>query len=126
MVDGDFFFWSRGMAAFGYTFLSLLFGATLLWAITGDSAMGVRRVLRSAPLSKSGKYSYALYLFHVPIAAITWPLANVAFDQFSPGAPFGLRYSAFLVTAILASYGAAIASWYLVEERILRLKSHFS
>jgi peptidoglycan/LPS O-acetylase OafA/YrhL len=66
------------------------------------------RALSSRPLTYTGKISYGIYLFHVPIFYLVWTYAPVGPTYLYLPIVFGL------------SFIAAAASWELVESPILR------
>lgn len=84
----------------------------ILAAVAGQPEGWLRRLLRTAPLNYCGRVSYGLYLWHFPIAA-------VAINRFG-GQPFG-QIKAVAVTAIGAML-AASASYYMLEQPLLRLR----
>jgi peptidoglycan/LPS O-acetylase OafA/YrhL len=93
--------------AIGYTSVAILFGYLILWAAEGGA--GLRAVLRFGALRSIGKYSYAMYLFHVPIVAML-------------GGVHGMTAFA---TTVAISYAAGAISWRMFESRCLQLKSRF-
>lgn len=66
------------------------------------------RLLGSAPLRTTGKISYGLYLYHLPIYYLLW--------HYLPGrSPF------FYAPLVLgASFAAAAVSWLAIEHRVIR------
>jgi peptidoglycan/LPS O-acetylase OafA/YrhL len=68
----------------------------------------LRRALDFAPLRFTGRISYALYLWHMPMLII-------AHEEFPSGWPYTLG-------AVAASFAAATISYYVVERPFLRLK----
>lgn len=68
----------------------------------------LERVLGSRPLAYTGKVSYGIYLFHVPIYYMVWTYAPVR--------------SVYLYWPIVfaLSLATAAASWELIESRVLR------
>jgi peptidoglycan/LPS O-acetylase OafA/YrhL len=66
------------------------------------------RVLSSRPLTYTGKISYGIYMFHVPIYYLVWTYAPVGPTYLYWPIVFGLGFI------------AAAASWELVESPILR------
>ncbi len=103
--------------AFRYSAIAGLSGLVVACALTGDSSSSLRRVLRRPSLRAIGKYSYALYLLHVPIDFIlkvfVWRPSGV------------LEIALYFVLASALTYGAAMLSWRLVERPALSLKSLF-
>jgi len=78
IADGDAFFWSRQMATFGYTFAAVLFGALLVWILAGRKTLGSPASSPRISMRQCGKYSYALYVVHVPAASVVFPVARSA------------------------------------------------
>ncbi|HEY2571787.1 MAG TPA: acyltransferase, partial [Solirubrobacteraceae bacterium] len=69
---------------------------------------GIGRILESPPLRFTGRISYAIYLFHVPIYYLVW--TYVGFDS---------RYW-YGITTPLLSIAFAWISWKLVEQPAMR------
>ena len=127
LVDGDLFYWSRYMATYGYTLIAVLFGALLVTVLRTDSKASFSRVLFSNRfMTRCGKYSYALYMVHVPVASLLHPLVMGASDKFKPLVGYEMTYVLFIAASFLVSWGLAVASWNLFEKPILSLKRHFS
>lgn len=104
----------------GQSLLSLVFAMFILYAVTHRTDGRVGRIpalLRSRPLGSIGRYSYAMYVFHLPIAMA------IPFALFSPlGA---LAPLALALTVLVATYLAAALSWHLLEKHFLKLKRYF-
>jgi len=108
----------------GYPAVDLLSLALVGYAILP----GVHRegtLLMSPVLRTLGKYSYALYLLHIP-------LRNVLVERIFPGGAlpplFGSQIPAqiFLILGSVAlTYVVALLSWNLFEKHFLTLKRHF-
>lgn len=78
------------------------------------SARPVLGLLESAPLRLTGRLSYALYLWHLPV---TWFLhQHEGPGPLSPGAT---------MVAVLVSFALALASWHFVEKPFWRLRLRF-
>ena len=105
----------------GFTLLCAVYGSLLVWAIQAPAGSLRARAFESAPLRSLGKYSYALYLLHLP--------ASFAVVQFLPPGRYPDRFllvqPLFWVLAFALSYGIALLSWRLLEEPALRLKRYF-
>lgn len=101
--------------------------AALVFAARYDSGAGGRwsGLLRSRALTRFGKYSYAIYVFHLPIAFyMNQALLAICRRLSSRPERIGL-WLASIVLGSSISYAVALASWELVEKRFLALKSHF-
>ena len=102
-----------GLFTFGFTFLALAFGGWLLLAATTARP----RALAGRVLKTFGKYSYALYLFHMPCRVV------VKEHLFRPIGP--LTQIAFYAAATALPLAIAWVSWRVLERPFLRLKDRF-
>ena len=74
-----------------------------------------------APLRSVGKVSYAMYIFHLPIATgIIAPYVLPGLKRLGPG--FAVWYG---LVNIVCSYVLALVSWHLLEKHFLRAKRFF-
>jgi peptidoglycan/LPS O-acetylase OafA/YrhL len=112
------------MQTAGYTLLALAFGA-LVALLALDAAPGCSRVLNTPVLRAFGKYSYALYLFHIPVRRFIR-------DEYFPVADFPTWMGSplpgqmlFYVVATAPAFLLAWLSWHLLESRVLALKGRF-
>lgn len=112
--------------AIGYTLLAIIGASLIVFSIDPSSAR--RRVvafLRTPFMRFLGKYSYAMYIFHFPLA---WFLENAGLgvNRYPTIAgshiPGVIAFS--LMTAGLTVI-AALISWNLFEKHFLRLKKYF-
>src|SRR5262249_11989542 len=109
LFDGEYFFWGKAMASFGYSCIAVLFGTLLVYALGGGRALGLDRFLTSRFMTKTGKYSYALYMVHVPIltaaeSAITPTLA--------PRLGAAPTFAILALAAFGVSWLTAVLSWH--------------
>lgn len=112
------------MVTVGYTAFACFFGAVLVLALDGGRSI-LPRLLSTNVLRFFGRYSYGLYVLHVPLVALGH-LAGV-----SPNAFAGTRWElagllGYMVLMGAASILLALASWNLYERRFLQLKSRFA
>ena len=107
-----------GYTALGLTALALLVVAVLVQARGGRAAA----LLAPGALRSVGKYSYAMYIFHVPIHhQLGVPLlARLGYTH--PGVGVTLVYA---VAMSIVTYGAALISFHVLEKRFLQLKRRF-
>jgi peptidoglycan/LPS O-acetylase OafA/YrhL len=118
----------------GFSLVALGFTCGLVYGLNTPATSLVGRFLRTRPLLTLGKYSYALYLFHLPIRAAirdyvfgphlgdkTRPLMK--FPTIAGSEIPGQLVFYFIATA--AALALALLSWHLFEKHFLRLKTHF-
>jgi peptidoglycan/LPS O-acetylase OafA/YrhL len=113
------------MQSVGFTALALMFGALLTLTVTGRQDRGLPRFFNFPLLRTFGTYSYALYLFHIPVRRFIR-------DEYFPVAAFPTWLGSplpgqllFYVAATAPAFVLAWASWHLYEKRILSLKRFF-
>lgn len=122
---------SEGWAFLNQTVAAILFACLIFNClnITPQTNKKLHIRLLSIPIMQSlGKYSYAMYIFHLPISLflhshITRPLT--AQHNFSGGYADFLILFLDLSALLLLTYLCAWASWHLVERRALSLKRYF-
>ena len=112
------------MVSVGYSALALFFGALLVLALDGGWP-ALPRLLSGRVLRFFGRYSYGLYVVHVPLIALA-RLAGVSPDAFA-----GTRWElaallGYVALMAAASIVVALASWNLYEKPFLKLKSRFT
>jgi peptidoglycan/LPS O-acetylase OafA/YrhL len=108
----------------GYTANALMFASLVVVSLAGSTSR-IGHVLASGWLRTFGKYSYALYLLHLPIRALVRDHVYGP-DQFAsvlgsdlPGQL--LFYGVSTAAALLTAW----CSWHLLEKHFLRLKTLF-
>jgi peptidoglycan/LPS O-acetylase OafA/YrhL len=109
----------------GFTLLAFLFGATLVLALTSGRYSRVTKTLTSRHLMAFGRYSYALYVVHQPVALF---LRDHVVSVQSLPRFFGLQLPAQFIFMLLAgsiSFALAWLSWHLYEQHFLKLKRFF-
>lgn len=114
------------MGTVGLTALSLVFGSLLVLTLASPESAALSRGLRSRPLRVLGRYSYALYVVHAPVALLL-PSIGISAAVLPP--LFGLTLPgqlAFTGVACIVSLGAAYLSWHLFEKHFLKLKDRFA
>jgi peptidoglycan/LPS O-acetylase OafA/YrhL len=121
-----FHFESGIVQTIGYSLLALLSGVVVLLAAasTGEGGGRLTRVLEGRSLAVLGKYSYGLYVFHVPILALLRHRAEWTINH-GPTLQRMMALVTFVGTVSVLSMAAAIASYELVEKRCLALKRYF-
>jgi peptidoglycan/LPS O-acetylase OafA/YrhL len=108
----------------GLTLLAFFFASVLLLALAARPASLSSRLLTSLPLRTFGKYSYALYLFHLLLLPLYERFFGVDLLR-KPLHSYTLAGLVFTLLATAASLVAAKLSWHLLESPCLALKRHF-
>jgi peptidoglycan/LPS O-acetylase OafA/YrhL len=103
----------------GYTIVGLFSAALIGIFITHPASSLVRRFFQNPILVAMGKYSYSMYLFHVPVTLI---FLDIFWQNDMRGGRVYLLYvaSSFIVTMIIAWL-----TWNLLEKHVLDLKKYF-
>ena len=121
--DGYFPALALRVQLIAYPAFAVFFGAALILAVTVKPGGPAFRLLTAKPMMSIGRYSYALYLLHVP-------LRDLIRDRVGDRIPvvMGSRLPAqlaLIVGAIGVSYVAAFVSWHSFEKHFLSLKRFF-
>ncbi|MEO7963295.1 MAG: acyltransferase [Gemmatimonadaceae bacterium] len=83
------------------------------------------RVLNAPWLRFLGRYSYGLYVFHLPIHFLLFVRADLWVNEGSANIRLA-KLAIYCVAAITLSAGAALVSWKLLEAPCLRLKERLA
>ncbi|MGD1277896.1 MAG: acyltransferase [Tepidisphaeraceae bacterium] len=113
------------MQKLGYSMAMLASGSALILFLAAPPTGIAGRFCNSLVLRFFGKYSYGLYVLHIPLVYILFDRifkARVAPESFRHPWAAGFAY---LAMAISISLVAAIASWHLYESQFLKLKRYF-
>lgn len=117
----------HGIAWLNQSVAALLFSIVLFRGIFSGH-LGVSRwqgLLSRPALRNIGKYSYGIYIFHFPIVVGCIPMWEKYFFVFQQLHP-ALDNIARVLAVGVSSYLLAVCSWYLLEQRFLRLKKFFA
>lgn len=125
-VFGSGFQWQdAAVSTAGFTLLGLMFFSLLVVVRHATPASRLYRVFTNRGLMSFGRYSYAIYLFHVPVTAVMRE-SILRFPKEAPAQGTRLHLVLLLVVASgVATYAAAWLSWHVFEKHFLKLKSHF-
>jgi peptidoglycan/LPS O-acetylase OafA/YrhL len=110
--------------SFGFSLLAVGFSSLVLYAAASDGAATfLQRVLGNGVLTDFGKYSYGIYVYHVPIlGAFVFVLRRGIFQRFRDDFWFGaLCFAAVFVVSFLV----AKVSYERFERHFLALKRYF-
>ena len=121
-VSGGYSLDSRVTDTVGYTSISLAVAAVLLVVLAEPAGWpsAVARALAWRPLRSAGRYSYAMYLFHFPLALLIGERVRAGLEPLGQAAA-----PAFALIVIALSWALGAASYYGFERHFLRLKRYF-
>jgi peptidoglycan/LPS O-acetylase OafA/YrhL len=107
------------LALSAYTLAGLFTTALIAVFITHPERSLLRRVFQNKALGFFGKYSYSMYLLHLPI------LINLV-DPFWDARIRGWKmYLGFILLTYVLTILGALLTWNLLEKPMLNLKKHF-
>lgn len=112
-------------ATLGYSLLAVFFASVLLLAVRATSKDIIHKVLTHPILIAFGKYSYSMYLFHLPVRAF---IRDVFFgsSQFTIIAGSQLPGQlVFYLVSISITFAISFVCWHLLEKQFLKMKSYF-
>lgn len=112
----------------GLTLIAIAFGGVLVHVLaqtrsTAEVRPWVVRFFESSLLRAFGKYSYAMYLFHLPIRAVIRDTVFGKDLKWIANSQIGMQI-VFTVISIAGTFALAWLSWHLFEKRWLALKKH--
>jgi len=118
---GDSWWWQPPMQRIGYSVIALTAGALLVMTLQKDGLWV--RMMSAGWLRMFGKYSYCLYLIHLPVMRT---IREYVFDpaDYAMLAPW-VGQALFYVIATAPAVGLSWLSWKVFEAPILSLKKHF-
>ena len=118
---GDSWWWQPPMQRIGYSVIALTAGALLVMTLQKDGLWV--RMMSAGWLRMFGKYSYCLYLIHLPVMRT---IREYVFDpaDYAMLAPW-VGQALFYVIATAPAVGLSWLSWQVFEAPILSLKKHF-
>ena len=108
------------LATIGFSVIALAYGALLLLALRPGS--WVEWFLSLKVLRVFGKYSYAMYLYDLPLTVLLSPRREFFVNRMHS---YAIGSVAFLVCCLLLNLLIAGASFHLIESPIMKLKSRF-
>lgn len=108
----------------GYSLLAFGFsGLVLHIGLTDDRATFTQKVFRNKTLTNFGKYSYGIYVYHVPLLGLVGMiLAKARIEAFKEQLWFGLCC---VILLFVCSFLIAMLSYELLERPFLNLKRYF-
>ncbi len=123
-MDGESWWWGPAMQRVGYSLLALTSGGLLVGALMLPQQHLWPRLLSAGWLRAFGRYSYCLYLIHLPVRRVVQTFVFSP-DQFALFTTPWLGQLVFYAAATVPAFVLAWTSWRLFEGPILRLKRRF-
>jgi peptidoglycan/LPS O-acetylase OafA/YrhL len=114
----------RQLLGLPITICSAFFGGLLVLAVSSRSTTWLGKIWGSRGLRFFGKYSYAMYVFQLPLIEILAPILNPEMLIERSGSAF-LGRMAYIVAMFAITTAGAVISWNLFEKHFLALKSRF-
>ena len=124
--DSSFKFWEPAMARYGLACVALVGAMLLVKAHFNSRSTWYRGLLSTRALVATGRYSYALYLTHVPVGVQIEKMTSHWLANAVSTADYDLRYALQAGGALLLSWLLSMMSWHLFEKHILKLKRYFA
>jgi peptidoglycan/LPS O-acetylase OafA/YrhL len=125
ILGGHPWWWNRWMQMYGYSLIAITGGAMLVSAINRPADSLWPRMLSAGWLRAFGKYSYALYLIHLPVMRVVLEYGFQPGEYETLGMPRWIVQVLFYVAATAPAFALAWLSWRFFEAPILRLKARF-
>jgi peptidoglycan/LPS O-acetylase OafA/YrhL len=123
---GNSWWWNPRMQQAGFSLIALAAGAMVVAAVTRSPDQLVVRWLSAGWLRAFGKYSYCLYLTHLPVMRAMREYVFEPRDYaWLAGSPW-LGQALFYVSVMVPSFALAWISWRVFEAPILSLKARFT
>lgn len=120
---GHLYFWDHDVAAIGLALIAIVAACALCGVLKSSGDSRTVRWLSHPFLLSFGKYSYAIYLAHVPIGR----LVELGFkpNEFLVGGSILPALAAFIFAGGAVSWFVSWLSWHLFEKHFLALKRFF-
>jgi peptidoglycan/LPS O-acetylase OafA/YrhL len=112
----------------GQTVLAMLSGALVLLCLSPSASAATVRWQRAMSVSwlrSVGKYSYAMYVVHLPLSRVLRPRVEGALASGGSMMRLG-EHVAYAFVIIVLSYALALVSWHLIEQPFLNLRRFFT
>jgi peptidoglycan/LPS O-acetylase OafA/YrhL len=120
---GHTWWWNRRMQQFGYSLIAVIAGAMLVSAISRPAGSLWPRMLSAGWLRAFGKYSYCLYLIHLPVMRAVREYVFDPEDYKTLEIAPWIGQMLFYPVAAAPAFALAWLSWRFFEAPILRLKA---
>jgi peptidoglycan/LPS O-acetylase OafA/YrhL len=125
VVEASPWWWEPAMQRFGYSLFALAGGALIVTAVTRPTRSLWQSALSASWLRACGRYSYCMYLVHLPVSRILQEYGIAARDFPTVlGAAWPAQIAYYFIASVL-TFAIGWLSWRVFEAPILRLKARF-
>ena len=108
------------LGTIGYTLLAFSSAAMIVFLTSGTETSLIRKFFANGGLVFFGKYSYSMYLFHMPVALT---LLDIMVKAKVRGWEY---YAAYSLLTVAITTVLALLTWNILEDPLLKLKRHFT
>ncbi len=127
IIAGSTFGYVSPTNTVGFTLLAMFYAAVIFRCVeNAGSRDWLCRAMRVRALRSVGKYSYGMYILHIPILLGLQGLTRRYGESWLGSGHVLWAVALELIVGFAAIYGCAFLSWNLFEQRFLRLKERFS
>jgi peptidoglycan/LPS O-acetylase OafA/YrhL len=107
---------------FGTTVVAVFFASLILYCMSSHKNNLIKRVLELRIFLFFGRYSYSMYIFHVPILALLRP---AIFQYLQKHISHSIAFMAANLICFISVIAISQFTWYLIEKPALKLKRFF-
>lgn len=107
------------LTIWGYTLLALISGALIILITNEPNKSIIRLIFGNKVMRFFGKYSYAMYMFHMPILIILMDII------WKTGRQNGWMWFLYIIISFSLTIMFSLLSWNLLEKHMLKLKKYF-
>jgi peptidoglycan/LPS O-acetylase OafA/YrhL len=107
------------LTLWGYTLLALISGALIILIMTEPDRSIIRLAFGNKTMQFFGKYSYAMYMVHMPI------LITLMEIMWKTGRQNGWMWFLYIMISFGLTILLSLLSWNLLEKHMLKLKKYF-
>jgi peptidoglycan/LPS O-acetylase OafA/YrhL len=125
ILGGHTWWWNRRMQQYGYSLIAITAGAMLVSAVNRPADSLWPRMLSAGWLRAFGKYSYGLYLLHLPVMRVVREYVFNPLRLETIGIGPWIEQLLFYGAATAPAFALAWLSWRVFEAPILKLKARF-
>lgn len=109
--------------SFGYTVLAILFACIILFSLSEHRFNLLKTVFNNPIMIFFGKYSYGLYVYHIPAYMLLYPKLNSSLQVLTNFEIINSLIASTLIFIIVVI--VSLLSYHFVEVKFLKLKKYF-